>query len=66
MPVILERLNGRESDESIDWFRKRAPELQAIMEAGAVEDTLIDAGTRTPSDIALEIVERTGVFPSAP
>jgi len=58
MPVIIERLNGRESDESIDWFRKRAPELQAIMEREHVEDILIDAGTRTPEAIATEIIAR--------
>jgi adenylylsulfate kinase len=61
MSMILERLTGRESDESIDWFWKRAPELQAIMEREHVEDILIDAGDRTPYDVALEILERCGV-----
>jgi hypothetical protein len=61
MPVILDRLEGRETPESIAWYRDRAPELQGIMERGSVEDVLIDAGRRTARDIAEEIIERVGV-----
>jgi chloramphenicol 3-O-phosphotransferase len=61
IPVILERLEGRESADSIEWFRKRAPELQGIMERGRVEDVLIDVGYRSPAEVAEEVVKRLGV-----
>ncbi len=61
MPVILRRLEGRETETTIDWHRKRAPELQGIMERGKVEDVLIDVGERTPHDVALEILDKLDI-----
>lgn len=58
MSIIMRRLLGRESPETIDWYRRRAPELQMIMEQGEVEDVLINVGERTPAAVALEIGER--------
>jgi adenylylsulfate kinase len=62
LPIILHRLEGRESETTIDWYRHRAPELQGIMERGDVEDMLIDVGERTPQEIAHEIARRTGLL----
>ena len=61
LPLILRRLEGRESAATIDWYRHRAPELQGIMERGQVEDLLVDVGERAPHDVALEIARRTGL-----
>jgi len=66
MPVILRRLEGRESDTTIDWYRHRAPELQDIMERGRVEDLLIDVAERTPHDVATEIAVRMGLIEPSP
>jgi chloramphenicol 3-O-phosphotransferase len=63
MPLIVRRLEGRESDTSIDWYRHRAPELHGIMERGQVEDMLIDVGERAPHEVAAEIAERMGLVP---
>jgi predicted kinase len=59
--VIRQRLEGRETETTIDWHRKRAPELQGIMERGKVEDVLIDVGERTPHDVALEILDKLDI-----
>ena len=61
MSIIVHRLEGRESDSTIDWYRHRAPELQGIMERGRVEDLLIDVGARPPHDVAREIARRAGL-----
>lgn len=58
MPLIMERLRGRETDDTIEWFSNRAPELQEIMEREKVADVVIDVGHRSPEDIAAEIVSR--------
>jgi adenylylsulfate kinase-like enzyme len=62
MPLILERLVPRErTPDGLAWSQSRAPELQAIMEAGAVEDILVNVGERTPREIAREIIDRVGI-----
>jgi energy-coupling factor transporter ATP-binding protein EcfA2 len=66
MPIIIRRLEGRESDTTIDWYRHRAPELQGIMERGRVEDLLIDVGDRPPHDVAREIALRTHLLAPDP
>jgi predicted kinase len=66
LAVIVRRLEGRESDASIDWYRHRAPELQGIMERGEVEDVLIDVGERTPREVAAEIADRMGLVAAPP
>jgi shikimate kinase len=61
MPLIMERLEARESEHSLAWYRSRAPELQAIMEREQVADLVIDVGQRSPADVALEILRRSGI-----
>lgn len=61
LPVILERLEGRERPETIAWYRNRAPELQGIMAREGVGDIVIDVGIRTPDDVAGEILRRAGI-----
>ena len=61
LPVILERLEKRESEDSIEWYRQRAPELQGIMERGQIEDVLIDVGYRSPKEVAAEILLTLGI-----
>jgi ribose 1,5-bisphosphokinase PhnN len=60
MPVIMDRLEGRETEQTIAWHRNRAPELQGIMVREQVADIVIDVGERTAADVALEILHRTG------
>lgn len=66
LPVILRRLEGRETEITIDWYRHRAPELQGIMDRGKVEDVLIEVGERTPHDVASEILQRLDVLTADP
>lgn len=61
MPVILERLARRESQHTLAWYKRRAPELQEIMEREQVADIVIDVGERSAEDVALEILQRTGI-----
>jgi adenylylsulfate kinase len=60
MPVILQRLEGRQSEQTIEWYRQRAPELQEILERDHIGDLVIDVGDRTPEDTANEILQRVG------
>lgn len=66
MIEIARRLHARESDRTIAWYLHRAPELQGIMEREAVGDIVIDVGARPVSDIAREILARTGIISPAP
>lgn len=59
MPLILARLDTRERPGTLAWYRRRAPELQEVMEREQVADLVIDAGDRSPDAIAREIVDRT-------
>lgn len=61
MSLILQRLESRETVDTIDWYRHRAPELQGIMEREGVADIVIDVEERTAADVALEILRRTGI-----
>lgn len=58
---IARRLHNRETPESIDWYLRRAPELQGIMEREGVGDIVVDVGTRDPIAVAREIIGRTGL-----
>lgn len=58
MNLIHRRLRQREHPEALDWYLRRAPELQQIMEREEVGDMVIDVGTRPPDDIAIEILQR--------
>jgi adenylylsulfate kinase-like enzyme len=63
MPLIRERLQVRErTPGDLAWSVARAPELQDIMENAGIGDLVIDVGTRTPEQIAAEIIERTGIL----
>lgn len=64
MPLILSRLERRETGETIAWYRDRAPALQAIMTREHVGDIVIDVGNRPPDDIAREILHSAGVVSS--
>jgi len=58
MPLILRRLEGRETGESLAWSQHRAPELHGIQERAGVGDLVIDMGERAPREIAGEIVRK--------
>lgn len=61
LPELLRRLEGRESPETLEWYRHRAPQLQGIMEREGVGDIVIDVGHRNPTDVARDIIDRTGI-----
>ncbi len=56
LPLILRRLEGRETGESLAWSQHRAPELHGIQERAGVGDVVIDVGQRSPGEVAEEIV----------
>ncbi len=58
MPLILRRLEGRETGESLAWSQHRAPELHGLQEREKVGDLVIDVGDRRPHGIAGEIVRK--------
>jgi energy-coupling factor transporter ATP-binding protein EcfA2 len=62
MDLIYQRLAGREVGESLDWHRRRAPELQEIMERGGVGDVVIEVGERSPREVAELIAGRSGLW----
>jgi adenylylsulfate kinase-like enzyme len=64
MDLVKERLAHRErTPDDLAWSLNRAPELQGIMERGAVEDLLVEVGERTPEEVAEEIIARLGLAP---
>lgn len=57
MDLVHARLRHRErTPHGLAWHLSRSVELQDIMEAGAVEDVLIEVGPRTPEEVAAEII----------
>lgn len=60
LPTILRRLEGRETEASLAWHQKRAPELSAIMDLNRVGDLRVDSEGRASSDVAREILSRAG------
>ncbi len=58
IPLVLERLDGRETGESLAWSQHRAPELHGIQERARVGDVVIDVGQRSPGEVAEEIMQR--------
>lgn len=66
LSIVLQRLEGRESEITIGWYRHRAQELQGIMERENVGDMIIDVADRTPEDLAREILERLHLLSSGP
>ena len=65
LPELERRLKGRESEASLAWYLNRAPELRGIMEREGVGDHVIDVGSRSPMDIAREIVDRLNLTASS-
>jgi len=64
MPLINERLRHRErTSGDLAWSLARAPELQGVMENAGIGDLVIDVGTRSPEEIATEIIVRLGILP---
>lgn len=61
MEEIGRRLQGRESEHTIEWYLRRAPELQSIMEREAVGDIVVRVADRDVTDVAREIIAATGI-----
>lgn len=62
MGLIMDRLKQRESDEHLQWYLERAPELQRIMEEAGVGDIVIDVGERTPREVATDIASKLSLI----
>jgi adenylylsulfate kinase-like enzyme len=60
LPIIHRRLEGRETGASLEWHQHRAAELSAQWEEEAVEDLLVDTEGKTVTDVASEVLARTG------
>ena len=56
--TIERRLAGRETGAGLDWHRRRAAELAALMERNRVEDLLVDTEGKTAAGAAREAVVR--------
>jgi adenylylsulfate kinase-like enzyme len=54
--TLAARLEARESGASIEWYRRRAAELTAIMERERVEDLLVQTEERSVEVVAQEIL----------
>lgn len=65
METIFRRLETREPEATLAWYRHRAPELQAIMERERIGDLVITVGQRTPADVAAEIASRLALVSEA-
>lgn len=61
MSELLRRLEGREGEHTIEWYVRRAPELQGIMEREGVGDVVINVGGQEAEAVASEILARTGL-----
>ncbi len=61
MSLILRRLEGRETGESLAWSQHRAPELHGIQERESVGDLTIEVGERTPGEVAEEIIQNLDI-----
>jgi chloramphenicol 3-O-phosphotransferase len=60
--VLRARLEHRHADDpdSLAWHLRRAPELDAILDAATVDDHSLDVTTTTPAQAAAEIVRTLG------
>lgn len=61
MAELERRLQRRESEHTIEWYLRRAPELQGIMEREGVGDVVIEVDCRDATDVARELIARTGI-----
>ncbi len=62
LSLVEERLRQRETIDRLPWYLDRAPELESIMDARNIGDTVIEVGERTPREVALEICRRVGIM----
>lgn len=60
LAVIFERIEHRNTGATPEWDRDRAGVLVAQMERDKVEDFAVETTDRSPEEIALEILARTG------
>jgi adenylylsulfate kinase-like enzyme len=60
-PSLEKRLRQREAPERVEWYLKRAPELQELMERNGVGDLVIDIDNHTPHDVAGEIMHKLDI-----
>jgi predicted kinase len=58
LSTIEGRLAGREAGAGLDWHRRRAAELIALMERNRAEDILIDTEEKSAVAIAQETIAR--------
>jgi predicted kinase len=64
LDLVHARLAQRErTPAGLAWSQARAPELQAIMERAGVEDVLVEVGSRSPEEVALDVLQRCAVTP---
>lgn len=61
--TLLSRLGGRELGSALGRQQARAAELAAQMDAGSVEDLLVETDGRSVSDVAREILSGTAWLP---
>jgi hypothetical protein len=66
VPTLMRRLEGRETETSLDWFRQRTAELAEIMDRAGCEDVLVDTEGRSVVEVAREVVRRAGWPPVPP
>ena len=65
VPTLAARLRQRELGSGLAWSLGRAAELAAQMERDQVEDLLVATDGRSLSDLAHEVLRRSG-WPDAP
>ena len=59
--VLAERLLSRHSDANeLRWHLDRAPELDQILDAAALDDYSVDVSTSTVSNVAQEVLRLVG------
>ncbi|MFI5271735.1 MAG: AAA family ATPase [Ktedonobacterales bacterium] len=58
LPTLVARLEARELGAGRDWHVRRAAELAARMEAGAVADAVVETDGRAVVEIARDVLAR--------
>lgn len=60
LETIVARLTNREAGAGLDWHRRRAAELNELMDRSRVEDILVDTDGKTAAEAAREALTRAG------
>jgi hypothetical protein len=55
-----ERLRSREKGAGLNWHLDRTVELDRILDAAKIENSIVDNGDRTLRDVATEVLSRAG------